>query len=124
MQGSSLNAGNFGQARRSTADSLLHPLWVSAAAAIGERLPVPTASRLWYDARHIPFLREDAKDDAQIRGQDASTMRTLIEAGYEPKTVTAAIASGDWSVLVHTGLVSVQLQPPGTAVQVTPPARA
>lgn len=115
MQGSSLNAGNFGQARRSTADSLLHPLWVSAAGALGKVLPAQSGARLWYDARDIPFLREDAKDDAAIKAQDAQTMRTLVDAGFEPESVKNAVRTGDWAILQHTGLFSVQLQPPGTS---------
>ena len=41
-------------------------------------------------------------------------MRQLIEAGFVPDTVTQYVATGDESVLQHTGNVSVQLQPAGT----------
>ncbi len=126
MQGSSLNAGNFGQARRSTADILLHPLWVSAAGALGKVLPVQSGARLWYDARDIPFLREDAKDDAEIRATDAGAIRQLIDAGYEPDAVIDAITSGDIKRLSgqHTGLFSVQLQPAGQDANASTPANA
>lgn len=113
---------NFGQARRGAGDSLLYPLWTSAAAALANVVPPPAGSRLWYDARDIPFLREDAKDDADIKAQEAQMIRTLIDAGYEPDTVVAAVTAGDWSRLRHTGLYSVQLQPPGTQPAGTPPA--
>lgn len=105
---------NFSQARRAAADGLLHPLWVSAAGAIGQCVLPPPGSEFWYDARDIPFLREDAKDDAEIKAQEAQTIRTLIDAGYEPSSITAAVAAGDWSLLTHTGLFSVQLQAPGS----------
>jgi hypothetical protein len=105
---------NFGSARRLGADGLLHPLWVSAAGAIGKAYPIPGGAELWYDASDIPFLREDKADEANIRQTDASTIRTLIDAGYTADTVVAAVQSGDWSLLEHSGLFSVQLQPPGT----------
>ncbi len=126
MQGSSLNAGNFGQARRSTADTLLHPLWVSAAGALGSVLIPPAGSRMWYDARDIPFLREDAKDDADIRATDAGAIRQLIDAGYKPDAVIDAITSGDLKRLTgnHTELFSVQLQPAGVQDANTPAARS
>jgi hypothetical protein len=39
-------------------------------------------------------------------------MRQLVEAGFEPSTVTKFIATGDTTVLQHTGVFSVQLQAP------------
>jgi hypothetical protein len=70
--------------------------------------------RLWYDARDVPFLREDAKDAAEIQGVQSRTIRTLVDAGYTPASVMAAVRASDWSLLVHTGLFSVQLQEPGS----------
>jgi phage portal protein BeeE len=105
---------NYASARRMAADGLLHPLWVSAAGAIGNALLPPPGSEFWYDSRDIPFLREDAKDDAAIKAQEASTIRQLVDAGFEHESIVAAMAGGDWTLLEHTGLFSVQLQPPGT----------
>lgn len=114
MQGSSLNAGNFHAACRLTADKTLRPLWRNAAASVASVIRVPDASELWYDASDVAFLREDEKDSAAIKQTEATTIRTLIEAGYTAKSVTAAVMSGDWSLLKHTGLFSVQLQAPGS----------
>lgn len=105
---------NFASARRMCADGLLHPLWVSAAGAIGQIVTPPAAAEFWYDSRDIPFLREDAKDDAEIKGTEASTIRQLVDAGFEPESIVAAVQSGDWSLLEHTDLFSVQLQPPNS----------
>jgi hypothetical protein len=69
---------------------------------------------LWYDARDVPFLREDEKDAAEIQGVESRTIRTLVDAGYTPASVMAAVRASDWSLLVHTGLFSVQLQKPGS----------
>lgn len=126
LAGSSLNDGNYAQARRRMADGTSHPLWQNAAGSLAPLIvPVPPSSpgavRLWYDARDVPFLREDERDAAEIHQVQAATIRNLIDAGYEPATVVAAVDAEDWSLLVHTGLYSVQLQPPGRgALPVTP----
>lgn len=105
---------NYASARRMAADGLLHPLWVSAAQALGQTVRPPAGAEFWYDSRDIPFLREDKADEANIRQTDGQTIRTLVDAGYVPESVVAAVQSGDWSLLQHTNLFSVQLQPPGT----------
>lgn len=118
MQGSSLNAGNFGQARRQFADTTMSSLWRNVAGSLEVLMSPPAAARLWYDSRDIPFLREDQKDAAEIEQLKAITSRQYIEAGFDPGSVVAAVAAQDMTLLVHSGLVSVQLQPPG--VQPTP----
>jgi hypothetical protein len=134
LSGSSLNAGNFSAARRRFADGTMHPMWQQAAGSLqvlfdgSAALDNPGSTggaslnqrikgggvRLWYDARDIPFLREDAQDEAQIRATKASSVRQLIDAGFEPESAVAAIDTGDLTQLKHTGLFSVQLQPPGS----------
>jgi phage portal protein BeeE len=115
LQGSSLNAGNFGAARRLFVDGCVRYLWAKMAPALESVLEVPAGCRLAVDDRHIPFLREDAVDEARIRHQNAMTIRQLIDAGFKPDAVVDAVMSGDLKRLVkaHTGLYSVQLQPPG-----------
>ncbi|HEU4752311.1 MAG TPA: phage portal protein, partial [Armatimonadota bacterium] len=58
--------------------------------------------------------REDQRDQAEIQGVESRTIRTLVDAGYKPETVVAAVKAQDWSLLEHSGLYSVQLQPAGT----------
>jgi hypothetical protein len=113
MAGSSLNAGNFQASRRRFADVWARPQWRSAAAALAKFVEVPTAARLWYDARDVAFLQEDEKDAADIFAQDSASTRTLTDAGYTPESVKAAVSARDLRLLVHTGHFSVQLQPPG-----------
>lgn len=125
MHGSSLNAGNYTAAKRNFVDGTMRPLWGAFAGAFQWLLKVPASSRLWYDDRDIAFLREDVKDQADIQAKDAQTIRTLIDAGYEPDAVIDAVRSGDYSRLAgrHTGLFSVQLQAPGAqqkAITTTP----
>jgi hypothetical protein len=77
--------------------------------------PPPTAAQLWYDARGVAFLRDDAQDVAAIQQSEAITIRNLLDAGYTPDSVKAAVLANDWAVLQHSGMYSVQLQPPGSS---------
>lgn len=115
LAGSSLNAGNFGQARRMFADGFLRPQWRMFAASIQSIIPGPAGASLWYDDRDIPYLREDVKDQAEIQSEKAKTIEALIRGGFTPKTAVAAVAPEWKNVLTHTGLFSVQLQEAGAA---------
>lgn len=123
LQGSSLNSGNFNASKRRFADGTIRPLWRSAAAALETLVPPPQpgVQRLWYDARDVPFLKDDAKDEAEIQSQQASTIRQLIDAGYDPDAAVAAVTSNDLRSLTgtHSGLYSVQLQPAGAGTPST-----
>lgn len=111
LAGSSLNAGNYGQARRRFADGTMHPLWSNAAGCLQTIVPPPdVASRLWYDPRDVPFLREDRDAAANIQQSQAATMRTLIDAAFKPESVVRAVGAEDWTLLVHTGIPTVQVQ--------------
>jgi hypothetical protein len=112
LAGSSLNAGNFNSARRLTADKAFRPLWRSAGGALQSVLKKPANARLAIDTRDVSFLREDRKDIAEIQAQEATGMRQLIDAGFTADSVTAAYQAGDWGLLKHSGLFSVQLQAP------------
>ena len=107
---------NYGQARRRFADGTLRPLWRSACAALQTVLDVPAGAELWYDDRDIAYLRVDAKEEAEIKQASASTLRQLVEGGWEPDAAVDAVLSGDFARLTgeHTGLMSVQLTPPST----------
>lgn len=114
LAGSSLNQGNFNAARRRFADMTIRPLWRTAAASLAKFADVPDGARLWYDARDVAFLQEDAKDAADIEQVKAATIRTLVEAGFEPASVIHAVDAQDMTLLQHTGKVSVQLAEPGS----------
>lgn len=113
LQGSSLNAGNFGAARRLVADGFLRPSWRNFAGSLEVIVPPPKGSRLWYDARDVPFLAEDVADAADVLTKEAMAIRTLTDAGFTPESVIDAVTAGDLRRLEHTGTYSVQLQPPG-----------
>ncbi|MEU1810962.1 phage portal protein [Micromonospora aurantiaca (nom. illeg.)] len=117
---------NYAQARRRFADGTMHPLWQNVAGSLAPLLPnLGPDVRLWYDASDVPFLREDEKDHAQIQQMQATTIQALVNAGYTPDSVVAAVEASDWRLLVHTGLFSVQLQPAGAQqppTQTEPPA--
>lgn len=108
---------NYGQARRAYADGTMRPLWRNCAGSLATLIDVPKASELWYDDRDISFLQEDQKDAAAIQGERATTMHTLVTAGFTPASVVQFIASDDLTVLEHSGMYSVQLQPAGTVTE-------
>jgi hypothetical protein len=116
LQGSSLNQGNFAAAARWTADRLLYGAWGNAAGSLQRLIRLPNGgTRLWYDVRQVPFLRDAIKDRAAVIRSDATAISGLTKDGFEPDSIVDAImADGDWTRLVHTGLVSVQLLAPGT----------
>jgi phage portal protein BeeE len=113
MQGSSLNAGNMAVVRRSFADGFLRPQWKSAFGALERIVPPPNGAQLWYYDRGIAFLREDEKDAAEIELTKSSTVAQYVREGFTPESAVAAVEAQDITLLVHTGLVSVQLQKPG-----------
>lgn len=121
LAGSSLNAGNYAQARRNFADSWYYSTLQDCCAALGAIVNVPGGSELWYDVADVPLLREDAQDAAAIEQTKATTIVALVNGGFEPDSVLAAVTGQNMNLLVHTGLVSVQLQPPGTVA--TPPVQ-
>jgi len=118
LQGSALNAGNFEAARKRFAQGTMAHLWTNASSSLqvllSEPPPVPKAgpATLCADTR-VPFMREDAQDVAAIQQQQAVTIATLVKDGFTPETVIAAVTKNDFGLLVHSGLVSVQLNPPG-----------
>ena len=113
LQGSSLNAGNFGAAKRTFADTWLYPSLQDLAASLAPIIDVPAGAELWTDTADIPLLREDGKDAADISATRAQALRQLTDAGFEWKSAVDAVTTGDFSRLKHSGLYSVQLQPPG-----------
>lgn len=103
---------NYGQARRRFADGTIRPLWRTAAQALSTIVDVPENAELWFDDRDIAFLREDRKDASEIQNKQANTIRTLLDAGYDPETVVPAVTAENFRLLEHSGLYSVQLRPP------------
>jgi hypothetical protein len=104
---------NYGQAKRAYGDIFLRSQWRSFCGAISPLLDVPSDSVLWYDAKDVAFLREDALDIATRQTSEGATIASFISSGFKPDSVVKAVMADDWSLLEHSGLVSVQLQPPG-----------
>jgi phage portal protein BeeE len=122
LAGSSLNAGNFSAARRRYADITMRPLWRNVSGSLATLVTPPASSELWIDERDISFLREDEGDAANIQNVRAQTITALIREGFTAESAIKAVDNDDFRLLVHTGLVSVQLQPPGQAPAATPAA--
>lgn len=112
LMGSSLNAGNYAVIKRKVGDGTFRPLWRNAAGSLETIVPPPPDAELWFDTHDVAFLRDDEKDEADILQKQAVTMETLYRAGFKPETIAPAVlADGDWTLLDHTGVPSVQAQP-------------
>lgn len=105
---------NYAQAMRRFADVTMRPTWRSACAALASLVAVPPGAQLWYDTSDIAALQEGEKERADTMLVRATSAEMLLRAGYLPDSVTRAIDSGDLNLLQHSGLYSVQLQPPGS----------
>lgn len=103
---------NYGMARRKFADHWARPHWRMAAQALSKLIDVPAGAELWYDETDIAFLQEDVLDRAEIQSRRATTIEALVRAGFDPDSAVAAVNADDFGLLTHTGLYSVQLQPP------------
>jgi hypothetical protein len=102
-------------ARRQFSDITLADLWSNVSASLEVLVPPPHGgARLWYDIRDIPFLREDMKDQAAIQSAHATAIRELFMAGFTAESCVAAVNADDLTLLVHTGVYSIQVQTPGT----------
>lgn len=112
-----VNYSNTKEGNRSISDRKLRYLWMKAVEAFRPLIPKPQGFELWYDVSGVAALQADALDDAQVMAQQANTMRTLWDGGAVPDTAIAAVTSGDWSKLEHSGLLSVQTQAPGSGNQ-------
>jgi phage portal protein BeeE len=121
LSGSSLNAGNFNSARRRFSDGTMVHLWTNAATSLEVLLGRPPGASLWFDSR-VPFMREDAEDLAGIQQKQAQTIVALVKDGFTPESAVAAVMKNDFNLLVHSGLLSVQLQPPGAGFTTPAPS--
>jgi len=113
MKGSSLNAGNYGMSRRTFSDSWVYPTLQDLCAALAPLVNVPSDAELWFDVADMPLLREDALDQANIMQVRANTITAYVKEGFTPESAIAAVRGQDETLLKHTGMVSVQLHPPG-----------
>jgi phage portal protein BeeE len=121
LEGSALNAGNFGSARRRFSDGTMQHLWTNGSTSLQPIMTPPDrGASLWFDTSSAAFMREDAKDLAAIQQQQAETITALVRDGFTAESSVKAVLDNDWSQLVHTGLTSVQLQPPSNGQEPDP----
>ena len=123
LAGSSLNAGNFTAARRSFADTWVHPYLQDLSAALSVLVNVPGDAEMWFDTSDIPILREDAKDAAEIESVKATSIVKLANGGFTRKSAIAAVVGQDMNLLEEDpDWVSVQVQPSAGKSTPTPPS--
>jgi phage portal protein BeeE len=109
---------NYEQAMRRFADLTMRPLWRSVCACLAKLVVVPAGSRLWFDTSDIAALRQGEKERAETFQVKAEAAGALVRAGYDPTTISPAIEAGDPSLLRHTGLRPVTVQPEQDAASV------
>ena len=115
LKGSALNSGNYSSSRRMWSDGWFTPTADGLCDVLAPHIDKPKGPiELTYDPARIAFLQEDRTDEATIQQAQALTIRQFIDAGFVPATAVEAVRTGDFSKLQHTGLYSVQLQPPRT----------
>lgn len=104
---------NYAAAYRNFADSTMNGLWRGACAVVEKFSTPPVGAQLWFDTRDIPALRDAEMERQKGNAQMSIAVLNLVNSGYDPGSVVAAVVSGDMTLLRHTGLVSVQLLPAG-----------
>lgn len=112
--------GVYQFAMRRFTDITMRPLWRTACAALAKFVDVPEDSRLWFDVEDVAALRQGEKDSADTMQVLGAAAQSFITAGYTPDSITKALSASDVNLLRHSGLVSVQLQPPGSDAQPPP----
>lgn len=105
---------NSKESNRALADGKVRYLWAAVAETFAPAVAVPSGSELYVETAHISALQADATDDSAVMMSQAQTMRTLVDGGFKPDSVIQAVTVGDMSKLIHSGLLSVQTQAPGT----------
>lgn len=90
---------NYEQAMRRFADVTMRPLWRSVCACLANLVTVPPGTQLWYDISDIAALRQGEQEQAETMKIQSEAISALVAAGYEPKSVVAAISSGDMTLL-------------------------
>lgn len=120
LQGSSLNAGNFDSSRRVFADTWVSPTLQDYAASLAPLVDVPNDAELWPDTSDMPILRDDSKAAAEIEQMKQASIVAYVNAGFTPESAVQAVSAGDVSLLKHTDLLSVQLQPAGSRPPTAP----
>lgn len=119
--------GEYRTAIEAFVDMTMRDLWKSVCAILSNLVQVPGGSQLWYDTTDVSALQPSEQDKAGVMSINAASANQLIMAGFEPDSVVAALSSGDMTKLVHSGMVSVQMQdlapPPEQPIQaeVVPP---
>lgn len=103
--------GEYQQALRAFADMTMRPNWRSFCAALETLAPPPPGSQLWFDVSDVSALRQGEKDQADTMVQMAAAANQFFMAGFSADSIVEALSSGDVTLLVHTGVTSVQAQP-------------
>lgn len=104
---------NYDAAVRFTVDWTFRPNWRTCCAALEKIVPPPPGSQLWFDTSDIAALQAGEQEKATTFATDMTTLNAAVQAGWNPEAAKTALMARDPSLLTHSGLYSVQLQPAG-----------
>ena len=104
---------DFPHAMQRFANMTMRPLWRSVCTSLAQFIPGPPGAELWYDTSDIASLQSSELESAQVTQTQAATINDLVMNGWDDQSAIKAVTSNDVTQLVHTGLLSVQLQKPG-----------
>jgi hypothetical protein len=116
MNGTALSDKVYQSAMRRFSNLTVRPNWQNFCGSAERIIDMPATdasgvSELWYSDSEIPALQADVLDAANVFGVNAKTINTLIMGGFTPESIIEAVNQGDLTLLEHSGLPSVQLQP-------------
>jgi hypothetical protein len=117
LAGSSLNQGNYAAARRRSPTARCATCTARCAAALETIVPARRGQGARRSSGTTTRRSRSSVRTAATRRRSSPPRRhdqDLIDAGFEPDSVIAAVEAEDFSLLKHSGLYSVQLQPAGT----------
>lgn len=114
IKGTPLAIGNYQAAKDMFGEVFLRPMWASLCASYQVLVGKYRGAELWYDDSNISFLRQDRQAEADFQTSQATNINTLVMAGFTPESIIKCCVGGwDLKKLVHSGLLSVQMQKPG-----------
>lgn len=119
LAGSSLTTGNWKSARGQWSALWGEPYLDAWSNAMEKLFDVPGTvngpSELSYDPKRIGFFKEDILEVSERIHKDGSTASLLVRDGWDWQSAVEYVRSGDIRQLEHTGLLPVQVHPPGEA---------
>src|SRR4029077_869053 len=95
LKGSSLNAGNYAETRRTFTDTWVYPTLQDLCKALSVLVEVPPYAELWFDTTDMPILRDDAQVVAYVEKVKEETIVAYVNGGFTAESAIAAVRGQD-----------------------------